>query len=399
MRFISAITMALTLAICLESGVAYGHALDQGYVYLRVGKSTLDGRVELTMQDLNSTLGLSLPTDQSVTRDDLEPHIETIREYVTERVSLAINGGPGAMPLTDYDLMSLSFAQYLQLNFSFPDLAEEPQKIDIEYTAVFDENPDHRGMLVIETNWKTGTFNNEANVSLVFEPGRERQTLDLSSTSTLSGFNAMVRMGTHHIWIGIDHILFLIALLLPSVVHRQNRTWQSVTEFHVALIHVIKIVTIFTIAHTITLSLAALQTISLPSRLVESVIAISIAIAALDIVVPIFKQRIWWIVFAFGLFHGFGFASVLAEIGIPPAYMVHSLLGFNLGVELGQVAIVLAVFPILYFLRQQKAYVKAVLPGAAAILIAVSLYWFTERAFLIDLPAGAIVNKLLALSS
>ena len=251
-------------------------------------------------------------------------------------------------------------------------------------------------MLVVETNWKTGTFNDEANVLLVFEPGLERQTLDLSDSSTWQGFVAMVRMGTHHIWIGIDHIL--IALLLPAVVYRQDVGWQPVTEFRSALIHVIKVVTIFTVAHTITLSLAALQAIVLPSRLVESVIAISIAIAALDIVVPVFRHRIWWIVFAFGLFHGFGFASVLGEIGIPPSYMLHSLFGFNLGVEIGQVAIVLAVFPVLYLLRQQSAYVKALLPAAAAILIAVSLYWFIERAFLVDLPAGAIVNSIIALA-
>ena len=126
----------------------------------------------------------------------------------------------------------------------------------------------------------------------------------------------------------------------------------------------------------------------------ESIIAFSIAVAALNIIVPIFRDRIWLVVFAFGLFHGFGFASVLGEYGIPSNYIVHSLLGFNIGVELGQVAIVCALFPILY-LRGRELYTVVILRGGAAILILVSMYWFTERAFLVDLPAGAIVNSVI----
>jgi hypothetical protein len=135
--------------------------------------------------------------------------------------------------------------------------------------------------------------------------------------------------------------------------------------------------------------------VSLSDRLVESVIAISIAIAALHIFVPVFRGGLWWVVFAFGLFHGFGFASVLGEIGIPDKYLVHSLLGFNIGVELGQVAIVMAVFPVLFLLRNTLLYNRLLMPAAAAALIMVSLYWFTERAFEVDLPAGAIMNSII----
>ena len=144
--------------------------------------------------------------------------------------------------------------------------------------------------------------------------------------------------------------------------------------FKPAIIHVVAVVTIFTVVHTITLSLAALQTISLSSRLVESVIALSIAIAALDVIVPIFGRRIWWIVFAFGLFHGFGFASVLSSIGIPSDYLVHSLLGFNVGVELGQVVIVCAVFPVLFLTRASFLYTHVVLLYGSGLLILIAGY-------------------------
>lgn len=375
---------------------AHAHSLNQGYIFLRVYDNTLDGVVEMTIEDLNTALGLSLATDQSVTTEDIEPHIDAIHAYLRERISLAVDGGDVGLPLTDFDLTSIPLAQYLRVRFSFTDLPAPPEKVAVNYNVLFDIQPSYRGMLVIEHYWKTATFNNEANVSLVFSPGDTRQTLDLTSSSVWQGFAALVGMGTHHIWIGIDHILFLLALLLPAVVIRGTQGWTPATSFKSSLIYVIKVVTVFTIAHTITLSLAALGKISLSPRLVESVIAISIAIAALDILVPVFKQRIWWIVFAFGLFHGFGFASVLGDIGISPRYMVHSLLGFNLGVEIGQIVIVCILFPLLYLLRRSAFYTRGVMTVGALGLISVAMYWFVERALEIDLPAGAIVNKMLA---
>ena len=135
-------------------------------------------------------------------------------------------------------------------------------------------------------------------------------------------------------------IFVLIALILPAAMIRRERHWEPVTEFNSALFYVIKIVTLFTIAHTMTLSLAAFRVIDLPSRLVESVIAISIAIAAIDILFPIFKKKIAWVVFIFGLFHGFGFASGLSTTGMPRVELPWALLWFNIGVEIGQLAFV-----------------------------------------------------------
>ena len=188
-------------------------------------------------------------------------------------------------------------------------------------------------------------------------------------------------------------LLFIIALILPAVVRRnENRQWEPVEGFRAALIYVIKVITLFTIAHSVTLSLAALEVVQLPSRLVESIIALSIVAAAVDIVFPIFGKRIWIVVFVFGLFHGFGFASILSDLGIPGRYMALSLLGFNLGVEIGQVAIICAVFPLLFYVRNLRFYPRVVLRAGAAMLILVAMYWFIERAFDVDLPAYALVK-------
>ena len=157
-------------------------------------------------------------------------------------------------------------------------------------------------------------------------------------------------------------------------------------SFKPALINVVKIITLFTVAHSITLSIAALGILELPSQLVESIIAISIAVAALDIIFPVFRNRIWIVVFVFGLFHGFGFAGVLGELGVLGENMALSLFGFNLGVEIGQVAIIVVVFPLLYLLRNQTFYKIIFLKTGAAMLILIAFYWFLERAFELDIP-------------
>ena len=178
---------------------------------------------------------------------------------------------------------------------------------------------------------------------------------------------------------------------------REDRVWQPVPEFRTALFNVVKVVTIFTIAHSITLSLAALDLLQVPPRLVESVIAASIGLVALNIIFPIYRHGIWWVVFAFGLFHGFGFASVLAEMGVHSNYVVLTLLGFNIGIEIGQLIIVCLVFPALYLLRTTAVYTRIGLTYGAIALVLVSAYWFIERAFLIDLPAGQLANQVIDL--
>jgi len=268
-----------------------------------------------------------------------------------------------------------------------------PENLTASYSAVFEKDVTHKGFLIIEYNWKAGIINNEANILLDFGPGDITDSFSLTDVSIWKGFVAMVKQGMWHIWIGIDHILFLLALILPSVVRRKRKvavtgniitrgllSWQPVSEFKPAFFYILKVVTFFTIAHTITLSLASLNIVSLPSQLVESIIALSIGLAAYHNIRPIFKGRDWIIAFVFGLFHGFGFASVLADLGLTSEYLTVSLLGFNVGVEIGQLLIIAMIFPVLYLLRKTKYYNKLLIFGSIA-LIVISLYWGLERIF------------------
>jgi hypothetical protein len=156
----------------------------------------------------------------------------------------------------------------------------------------------------------------------------------------------------------------------------------------VALTEVLWVVTAFTVAHSITLSIAALQIVELPSRLVESAIAASVALAAANNLWPVVERRRWMVAFGFGLIHGFGFASVLTELGLPKDALVLSLLGFNVGVEIGQLVIVACFLPAAYPLRNTPLYRKGVFVGGSILTLLVALVWLAERVFNLKLVSA-----------
>ena len=143
----------------------------------------------------------------------------------------------------------------------------------------------------------------------------------------------------------------------------------------------LKIVTAFTLAHSITLTLATLGVVTLPSRLVESAIAASVVLSALNNIFPLIESKRWMVAFAFGLIHGFGFASVLADLGLPQDALLLALVGFNLGVEGGQLAIVSAFLPIAYYLRNTQFYRRVVLFAGSIIIVLLAMVWLVERMF------------------
>ena len=389
---------AFLLVICAVAvSPAKAHDIDQGYVYFSILDAQLDVRVELNIRDINRALTLGLPEDGSATQADIETSAAAIRAYLRERLAMRPDGKEVDWQFIGFSLRDTKHGQFLLADFTVAELPATPEFVGIDYNLLFDVYPAHRGFALIENDWRSQVFENEAGISLVFSPSDRSQRLDLGEGSVMSGITGMIESGAHHIWIGYDHILFLLALLLPSVMRREGRRWVSVDGLRPAIIQVVKIVTMFTVGHTVTLTLAALGVVSLPSRLVESVIAVSIAFAAIEIFFPIFGKRVLLLIFTFGLFHGFGFANVLAEMPIPSVYVLPSLFGFNVGVELGQLAIVLVVVPILYMLRNFRPYARVAMPVAASLLVMVSLYWFTERAFDIDLQAGAFAQDLLGL--
>lgn len=399
-------TLQLLLLIAFGS---QAHNINQSYLYLRVYENSLEGRFEISINDLNKAIGSNLSND--ITVDDLKLEMNKVQNYFLQRTEFTSIQGHHTIEFIEPSLLNVGgqLGTFALIKFRFPDLAEVPELMDVKYDIFFDKDDSHLGMLIIEYSWRAGIMNNESLPSIVFKKDNIIDQVNLYEGSLFLGFLNMVKEGVWHIWIGIDHILFLLALILPAVITRgkdfqaqSNVAWSilipsliynpspdyytPVSRFKPAFLYILKIVTFFTISHTITLGLAAFEIIILPSRLIESVIAISISMAALHNITPIFKGKEWAIAFIFGLFHGFGFASVLSELRAGD-FLGLTLFGFNLGVEIGQIAVIIVIFPILFFLRKKKVY-NYLLVFGSFVLIFISLYWFIERAFEVDLPLG-----------
>lgn len=411
-RLLLIFSIVLSAITLLVPSLLNAHAPDQSYLYLSIYQDRITGTVEITMNDLNKALDLGIDEElyKPKTDDDkvetpfpqeLMVHWPRIQQYILERVQISSpQFGNHQISFTEPTIMPLFMGVFVKSNFNLSKSNVIPEDLDISYNVLFDKDAIHRGLMVIAHNWKAGIINNEAMSSLIFTPDDTKQQLSLSDASMWKGFVALVKLGMWHIYIGLDHILFLVALMLPAVVRRRNddeltsfqNAWKPVDRFKSAFFYILKIVTLFTIAHSITLSLAATGVINLPSRIVESIIALSIGLAAYLNMKPLFNKSESLIAFAFGLFHGLGFASVLGEKGLEGEYMVLSLLGFNVGVELGQVLIICAIFPILYFIRRSKYYPYIIYYGSI-LLIAIALFWFVERFFEIDLLLDNYITK------
>ena len=374
---------------------ALAHQLNQSYLYLQIGESSITARAELPIVDLNKTLSLGFEPDERVGPKQLEPHLDKIKAYVAEQTTLDCGPQPCELSFTEPGYFNTYQSQYLLLNYDLIGFETLPESIQVSYDVMLAEKPANINMLLIEENWKTGTFANESNALLIFEQPGQLQSVDLTAGSLLQGFWGVVKLGVERIWDGVDHVLFLVALLLPSALHRKEGSrWLPVDKFSTAFTYIVKVVAALAIAQSITLCLATLNIVQVPLRFVESVIATSIGLAAIEIFFPIFNGKAWKAVFLFGLFHGFGLADVLGKLWVTSQYTALSLFGFNVGVELGLLAIIAVVFPILYLLRMQRLYNPFLLKTAGLALGAISLYWLIERAFDVNIRVLPILQGL-----
>ena len=361
----------LFLVLALATTAAQAHKPSDSYLSLQVEGTAVRGQWDVALRDLEFALGLDADGNGEITWGELKAKRKEVEAYALSRLSVLADGKSCALNAADFLVDAHSDGTYAVLRFEAGCGARETAAIEIRYSLFFDLDPTHRGLLRFERGGatQTGVLSPERPV-LAFRPGE---------SSALAQFFDYLREGIWHIWIGFDHILFLVSLLLPSVLILKSKTWNPAERFRDTFWDVFKVVTSFTIAHSITLSLAALSVIALPSRLVESVIALSVVLAALNNLRPVVAERRWAVAFAFGLIHGFGFASVLADLGLPQGALLLALVGFNLGVEAGQLAIVTAFLPLAYALRGTWFYQRMVFAGGSAAIALVAAVWLVER--------------------
>jgi len=367
--------MALLLAFLCAP--AWAHKPSDSYLTLRVDGSRIEGQWDIALRDLDTAIGLDGDGDGRLTWDELRTRHAAIAAYALARLQLAAAGAACTLTAGPQLVDDHTDGAYtvLPLHGTCP---ASPTQLTIVYRLFADTDAQHRGLLRLDAGGSVRTA--------ILGGEQPAQVLALAEPSGARQFLAYLREGVRHIWIGYDHILFLVSLLLPAVLVRRGGQWQGVTDFRAAGVEVLKTVSAFTLAHSLTLTLAALQLVTLPSRWVESAIAASVVVAALNNLWPVVQGRRWVAAFLFGLVHGFGFASVLADLGLPSGALALSLLGFNLGVEAGQLAIVAVLLPLVFVLRGTAAYRRALLPAGSLAIALVAMVWLGERVFDIKLP-------------
>ncbi|MEO8344125.1 MAG: HupE/UreJ family protein [Betaproteobacteria bacterium] len=370
--------LVVMLLAALLASAAWAHKPSDSYLTVTRDGTSLTGQWDIALRDLDLALGLDSNGDGDITWGEVRAKQEMITALAVQRLALSSGGEACAMRGTGLQIDTHTDGAYAVLNFSGT-CAHAGPTVAIEYSLLFELDPQHRGLLNFVEKGESH--------SVVFSADRTRQIVGGDAGGPLAQFAAYVHEGIWHIWLGFDHILFLLSLLLPAVLVRRDGKWMAAANFKGAFWDVAKIVTAFTLAHSITLTLAALGVISLPSRWVESAIALSVVLAALNNVFPVVNRGRWMAAFAFGLLHGFGFAGALADLGLPTGGLALSLAGFNVGVELGQLAIVAVFLPIAFALRSTWAYRRVVLAGGSAIIATVAGVWLVERAF--DVPLFA----------
>ena len=360
------------LILCSLSFAANAHKPSDSYLNFAVEGNTVTGQWDIALRDLDFAIGLDANGDAAITWGEVRAKLAEIDAYAGARLALQSADKNCPIIITDHLIDDHTDGAYAVLHFKAI-CSDVITTLQARYGLFFDVDPLHKGLLRLQ-------FQGESTTA-IFSPDHALQQFSLAKPSRLGQFFDYAREGVWHIWIGYDHILFLLALLLPAVVMRQRGRWEAVHAFKPAFFSVLKIVTAFTLAHSITLTLATLGVISLPSRWVESTIAASVVIAALNNIYPLFKERRWMMAFLFGLIHGFGFASVLTDLGLPKSALVLALVGFNVGVETGQMAIVAAFLPIAFLLRHTLFYRRLVLLGGSILIAVLAAGWLVERVF------------------
>jgi len=374
----------IALLFAFAAAQALAHNPSDSYLGLVVDGPSIEGQWDIALRDLEVVVGLDANGNGEISWGEVRASHAAIASYALARLTL--RSGASACPARVTGLLvdehgDGTFA-VLRFVATCPDSVT---KLDVDYTLLFDIDPQHRGLLRLEHAGATRTA--------IFSPERSRQSFELAQPSRWQQFLDYGREGVWHIWIGFDHILFLLSLLLPAVLRRTNGRWEPVEAFSPAFWNVFGIVTAFTVAHSITLSLATLGAVALPSRLVEPAIALSVVLAALNNLRPVFYARRWVVAFLFGLVHGLGFANVLKELGLPQGALALALVGFNLGVEAGQLVIVGAFLPVAFLLRGTAFYRQVVFFGGSALIVLVAGIWVVERSLDVQLAIFAAATR------
>lgn len=303
--------------------------------------------------DLVEFPGVDVNRDAVVSYEELDPAIERIYAALKAHFFVGDPEPPIRTRVERYELLEDHLLR-LDVRYAFE---RPPTRVKVTSTLHEITRPDHHHLISVR-------FGDDLQES-VLGAGADSVVFDRTSVHPyVETVKKFVTLGIEHIVTGYDHLAFLVCLLIATT------TFGSL----------VKVITSFTLAHSITLALATFDLVILPTRLTESLIALSIAYVAIENLLQFRAVERYRITFLFGLVHGFGFSNVLREMQLPRASLAVSLFSFNAGVEIGQIAFVLMVFPLVLFLSSRRW--PQLRPAVSLSVACLAAYWFVQRAFL-----------------
>ncbi len=266
-----------------------------------------------------------------------------------------------------------------------------------DYDVIMHQLVTHSALVLLRSDWEAGKTHSEPTEIGVIRVDTKTTliyplAINLAEGSFWNGFKGMFALGQDHIKEGIDHLMFLLVLLLPIPLSFSKKKWETPRSIRESLLQIVKIVSAFTLGHSLTLLIGAMDWVVLPSKWIEILIAFSILVSAIHAIRPIFAGKEMFVSLGFGLIHGLAFANTLIDFNLDSQSIIISVLGFNLGIEVMQLWIILMVIPCLIFLSRTAYYsffrvMAAIFAGIAA------LAWMMERYTQKVNLMSAILNK------
>ncbi len=347
--------LAVLLAVLWGAAPAEAHGTNASYTEITITPSQLEVVYLLGVDEIVTHFPVGIDRSDRVSVQEIDRTAPAVFSFLAEHVSLAVDGRAVALERGSYRPHA---------NGTF---------IRFELTVALEGHP--AGLaLAVDHGFFERFGPRHINFVTVRVEGQVQQaalTMDRPRAVFSTGYHPLLMqcarftwLGIQHIFLGYDHIVFLFALIIIGG----------------RLGHVVGIVSAFTVAHSLTLALAALQIVTLPSRLIEGGIALTIAYVAFDNFFASATPHRWVLTFCFGLVHGFGFASVLREVSVPRSQLIPTLVSFNVGVEIGQILIIAVLFPVTIWLARQRFRRPVVLAASGGIFL-IGIAWFIQRAF------------------
>ncbi|WP_417445922.1 HupE/UreJ family protein [Kangiella sp.] len=373
----------LSAIMLLNAPASSAHQFSTAHAKLEPsGQKQYKGYLALSLQDIQQAQSIDPNNDGKLLWQEVKQSLPVIQLYLNERFTISQKTSDSVISCqlnwSNSPRLSELYGEtllHIPLTVSCPLSSISAEELVVQYNAFFEHLNDHK--LLLSWNFNDGENKESGESYFIIDDSNQTATLAFVKTSLLDTINFYLYQGVIHIWFGLDHVLFVLALILPFAWLRFRQGRFSGTK-KLAIKDLLVLITSFTLAHSITLTLTALKILSIPSQWAEIGIAISVAFTAINIITH-WVKRLGVITFLFGLLHGMGFAGALSELGLSETYRISSIVAFNLGVEIGQVAIIFLLYPLLTRLRKTQVLQYRLVPTLAVLIALMGGYWILER--------------------